>query len=241
MPQSPNELDDDGRQVPSGDVHVWSASVAAYRSRESALLGLLADDEIDRANRFVFEKDRLSFVLGRATLRTLLGRCLSKRPQEVQIVANCFGKPELERKALFFNTSHSGDVVLIALCRDHEIGVDVERVRHLEEMEQLATKFFSPREVSELRAAPPQQMSAAFFACWTRKEAYVKARGHGLSVPLAEFDVPTSPDSASDWRAVQSKDSSRWYVRALPTPGDYFGALAAPVPGLNVCYREYLP
>ena len=121
------------------------------------------------------------------------------------------------------------------------IGVDVEKIRPLNDSAQMAARYFSPHEVGELRRIPRQHKPAAFFACWTRKEAYVKARGHGLSLPLDNFHVPVHPSAATNWRPVHSQDSSPWYVLALQTPGTYAGALAAPVADLNVCYWECLP
>jgi len=230
---------DDRWPYPLGEIPVWFAAADQHRPHEQALRALLTDDEAARADRYVFEKDRLAFVVGRAALRSILGRFLLERPRNVTIVANAFGKPLLETGALRFNVSHSGNVVLIAVHRDHEIGVDVERIRPLDDWESLEAQYFSAREVNELRRYPLVQRPAAFFACWTRKEAYVKARGEGLSRPLNEFDVVTFPERAARWELVRGEDPSRWYVHDLPVPNEYAGAIVAPVPGLRVQYRRW--
>jgi len=239
-PESPDERDLHVRIEP-GEVNVWSISIQDCRPDVNAMLAMLVRDEVERAGRFVFEKDRNTFVVGRAMMRGILGHYLAIRPQDIPIVLNDYGKPELESKALFFNVSHSGDLVLVAACRNHPIGVDVECIRPVDDVDQLITQYFSPREARELRGLPHGSRLPAFFACWTRKEAYVKARGQGLSLPLDEFDVPTDVRSASNWHSVDTRDSPPWFIVALPVREGYSGALASSVGELTVRYRECSP
>lgn len=233
MPQ-PKHGRDDILQLQSHEILLWTTAVGNYRARTTSLIELLTETEVTRANRYVFERDRLSFVVGRANLRILLGRYLSTPPKEIPITQNRFGKPRLNLGRLHFNVSHSGEWVFIALCHGHEIGIDIEEIRPLQDSNQLASQFFSPLEFRELQTVPQSDRLAAFFACWTRKEAYVKARGKGLSVPLESFDVPTAPDGVIRWQAVHTHDASPWFVQSLATPNNYVGAIAAPVANLQV-------
>ena len=158
---------------------------------------LLAPDEQARAERFIFHKDRTHFVVARGLLRVLLGRYLQRHPQHLHFCYGPHGKPELAPDmgddTLCFNVSHAHGLALYAVTRQRDLGVDVEHVRPGFAEEHIAERFFSPREVAVLRALPVALQSTAFFACWTRKEAFIKARGDGLSLPLDQFDVAFAP------------------------------------------------
>lgn len=217
--------------LPQDEVHVWRASLVRADSQFAALTHLLSSEERDRAGKFHFEADRKRCVLARGLSRLLLGRCLGQRPEQVQFQYNAFGKPILAgglHPSVRFNVSHSGDLVLIALTRDRAIGVDVEYMRMDLATEEIAARFFSAVECSALATVTPALWSAAFFACWTRKEAYLKARGDGLSLPLAAFDVSLLPDDEVRLLATRhdSTDVHRWTLRALEAGDGYQAALA---------------
>ena len=163
----------------------------------------MSSEEHERAHRFHFEADRKRGVLARGLLRLLLGRCLGQRPEQVHFKYNELDKPILAgglHPAVQFNVSHSGDLVLIALSRGRAVGVDVEYMRMDLAMEEIAARFFSAAECSALATVTPALRSSAFFACWTRKEAYLKARGDGLSLPsrssTCRFSPAMKPDSS---------------------------------------------
>src|SRR5262249_7235080 len=146
---------------------------------------LLAADESSRAGRFAFDHLRHSFTLARGAMRILLGHCLNAPPESIVFAYGAKGKPSLAAPSrVRFNTSHSGDLALFAATLDCELGVDIEHARAMPDLEEIATRFFSAEEKSDLLALPPDQREAAFFRCWTRKEAYIKAIGDGLAVPL---------------------------------------------------------
>lgn len=214
------------------EVHVWRAALDLQESAVRRLWQLLTADERARAERFVLPRDRTHFVVARGLLRVLLGRYLRRRPEHLRFCYGPHGKPELaadtDDAAWRFNVSHSHGLALYAITLQRAIGVDVEYVRPGFAEERLAERFFSPREVAVLRALPAALQSAAFFACWTRKEAFIKARGNGLSLPLDQFDVAFAPGEAAALlsTAWDPHEAARWSLCDLaPAPG-YVGAVA---------------
>ena len=215
-----------------GEVHVWRATLDLPISRVQALEQSLAADERTRANKFHFPKDRTHFIVARGALRAILGRYLSRDPRTLRFCYNQYGKPTLAGEAgsdsLFFNVSHSHEMALYAVSRNLNIGVDIEYMRMDIECEQIAVRFFSPSEVNMLLAVPKGVQHEAFFNCWTRKEAYIKGRGLGLSLDLNQFDVSSTPGEAAAILNIreEGQDVSRWSLHALsPGPG-YKAALA---------------
>jgi len=214
------------------EVHVWRASLHASASRLADLHAILAADEQQRAARFHADRDRDSYIVARGVLRTLLGHYVQRPPQELRFSYNLYGKPALEappdRAPLCFNLSHSHNLVLYAVTYGRDVGIDIEYVRPDFARDQIAEQFFSPRENVELHALTHVQHTIGFFNCWTRKEAYIKARGQGLSLPLDQFDVSLTPGAPA--ALLQTRDipdeAARWSLWELhPSPG-YIAALA---------------
>lgn len=217
--------------LPQDEVHVWRASLDQVEGHLASLMRLLSPDERERADRFHFEADRKRCVVGRGLLRLLLGHCLGRCAIQVQFQYNEFGKPILAgglHPSLQFNLSHSGDLVLIALSRGRALGVDVEQMRMDVAAKEIAARFFSADECRGLASVAPAEQHAAFFSCWTRKEAYLKARGDGLSLPLAQFDVSFLPGDPPRLLATRHDpaDLHRWILHALEGGEGYQAALA---------------
>jgi 4'-phosphopantetheinyl transferase len=179
----------------AGEIHVWSAELDRPPAFVDQCAGHLAADELARAARYRFRLHRDRYAVGRGLLRLLLGRYLDCSPNEVRFRYDQHGKPALDEASsgLSFNVSHSESLGLYAFCVGSEIGVDVERMRTEVSREQVAEHFFSPTEIATLRALPYDLQPSAFLACWTRKEAFLKARGDGLTLPLDGFDVTLAP------------------------------------------------
>lgn len=172
-----------------GEAHLWRAelSLGADDARAS---GVLSSDEWARAERFRFASDRRRFLAARLLLRQGLGRYLGVEPGSLVFAYGPHGKPSLaENCGLKFNLSHCEDAALLAVAADVEVGVDIERLRAFDDAERLAAQFFAEGERSAFLAAPPEKRDAGFLRIWTRKEAYVKALGEGLSLPLRDFDA----------------------------------------------------
>lgn len=188
-------------------------------------------EERERASRFHFEKHRRRFIAGRGVLRLLLGRYLGIAPEAVRFVYGPYGKPSLAEahgaSGLRFNVSHSHELAVYGFVQEREIGVDVEYVKDDFQSEEIAVRFFSAREVQTLTALPQDERHAAFFRCWTRKEAYIKAIGSGLSHPLDQFDVTlTADEPAALLRDAQDAEAfARWEMFNLEFAERYKGAL----------------
>lgn len=196
-------------------VDVWLVDLdeSSLTDLSSSVLSL---DELDRASRFRFEADRLYFARCRVALRCLLSQYLQIAAAKLRFEYKPCGKPELvwpvNRGHLQFNVSHCGNLALIAIGAEHDLGIDIEKVRDGVDTTALAERFFSPRERAGLRALPEHLRNSAFFACWTRKEAYLKAIGDGLSFPLEDFSVTVHPelDAAVEEVRGDGKAGRRW-------------------------------
>jgi 4'-phosphopantetheinyl transferase len=194
--------------------------------------GVLSSDEIERAGRFHFEKDRIHFTRCRCALRRMLADYLAIVASEIRFEYPASGKPQLAAdqnpRALQFNVSHSADIALIAVSSEHRLGVDVEKIRGDVDVDTLAERFFSPRERAGLRALPDHLRVSGFFACWTRKEAFLKATGDGLSFPLADFSVTTHPDHAPELEDIRgnTEGGKQWSLSDLHVIDGYRAAVA---------------
>jgi 4'-phosphopantetheinyl transferase len=218
------------------ELHIWRAVLDPPEDYVRQLAQTLSADEGERAARFHFERDRRRFIVGRGELRALLGRYLGIEPERVRFRYGPRGKPHLEAdtvgtvgdEALRFNLAHSHELVLYAFTRAREIGVDIEHVRPLPDAEQLAARFFSPGENAAWQALPESQHLEAFFNCWTRKEAYLKAIGDGLARPLDQFEVSLAPGEAAALLRVQghAEEVAHWRLYAIEAAAGYIAALA---------------
>jgi 4'-phosphopantetheinyl transferase len=210
------------------DVHLWTL---APRSEEVAeYTSLLSLKEMDRAQRFRYPALFERFVSDHGRLRLLLAAYLDADPRGLLFLENDQGKPRLSGPdcRLRFNMSHTQGLTMIAVCLDAELGVDVEVMRPIEDRDAIAEQHFSPMESQALQAQPAAERDAAFLRCWTRKEAYIKARGQGLSLPLDQFAVSLAPHdrAALVHCAWDEHEPYRWMIEHLqPMPG-YIGALA---------------
>ena len=175
-------------------IHVWVIPIQVSEEIVAECRALLSPDEQARAARFQFEHLRQGFVLTRCALRMLLGGYLNTAPANIQLLYGTKGKPRLAAEEhVCFNISHSGALALFAFTLKCELGVDVERIRPVADMEGIASRFFCAEEASELMSIPADEREQAFFQCWTRKEAYLKAQGKGLTTPLDSFRVTLGP------------------------------------------------
>ncbi|WP_338247669.1 4'-phosphopantetheinyl transferase family protein [Dictyobacter halimunensis] len=209
-------------------VHLWYAVLEQPKSVVEQLYQTLSTEERARARRFYFEHDRQHFIVGRGVLRDVLGRYIGLDAQQLHFCYGAHGKPALlqlrANDILNFNVSHSHGIALYAVALNRELGVDVEHMRHLADAEQIADNFFSLSERKALRSLMTQdQRTEAFFSCWTRKEAYVKALGNGLSQPLDQFDVSLLPGEAAELLAVQGKPAEvqRWKLQNISLPSSF--------------------
>jgi 4'-phosphopantetheinyl transferase len=211
-----------------GHVHVWKAVLHNDSLNLETLQRLLSDEEIDRAYRFHHMRDRHRFIAARGQLRLLLSHYLDQPPQTIRFDYNIFGKPFVpEAKGLAFNLAHAGSMALYAFACHTEIGVDVEDLKADFPVADIARHYFSPVEIDVLRKLPHHLQTIAFFNCWTRKEAYIKARGEGLSIPLDSFDVSLAPGEPARLLAIRDypTQAAEWSLVDLQPGNGYVGAL----------------
>ena len=212
------------------DVHVWMVSLDRNPSELDSLRQTLTLDEQKRADCFRFQKHRDRFIVGRGVLRTILGRYLDQHPNQLRFQYTPYGKPTLstETEILSFNLSHSHDLALYAVTQKREIGVDVEFIRKDINLLGIAKRCFSEREYAQLQALPQSCQLQTFFNCWTRKEAFIKAKGEGFSLPLYQFDVSITPGKpAALLRTEWNPDEAAlWTLTSLNTAPGYAAGLA---------------
>lgn len=208
------------------EVHVWRVQLDPTVSRLQKLVSTLSAEEIKKADRFHSNIDRLRSLQSRGVLRDILGRYTQIKPSAIRLTKNSYDRPHLTpRNDLDFNVSHSSNLILIAIARERSVGVDIERLRSVANADGVAQQFFSGPENDFLQALPLAERQRAFFQCWTRKEAYVKALGTGLSTPLNEFTVSlANKDTPS--LVINNADEFAWHVRELDAGDNYVAALA---------------
>ena len=224
------------------EVHVWRVSLDASVDLQKKCTTILSADERQRSKRFHFVKHRRQYVISHGVLRELLGRYLRCTADGIDFVVNQFGKPYLENVRLKFNLSHSEDFALIAIASNLEVGVDVEAINRKVEYLDLAKRFFSQQEFREIAAYPEEHQALAFFRCWTGKEAIIKAKGEGLSIPLDSFSVSLIGDGIQKI-SLSSEEigSSTWALAPLEVNESYLAGLAYEDKGgeRNIIVRDW--
>lgn len=213
-------------------VHVWRVPLDLPMSRVEDLRRTLVAAEVRRAERYRFDRDSRRFIVARGVLREILSRYLGTEAHRLRLGHGPRGKPyllgETGEGALCFNVAHANELALYAVTRGRKIGVDIEYMERDPVPVGIAERFFSPREVAGLRALPPDVQRQAFFNGWTRKEAYVKATGDGLALPLDQFDVTLDPREPAALLSVNTnpQEASRWTLQSLEPGSGYAAALA---------------
>jgi 4'-phosphopantetheinyl transferase len=222
--------------LPPNEIHVWRARSDEDPQQYGRLADTLSADERARAERFHFERDRHRYIVSHGMLRVILSRYLHVGPGQLRFGYGPQGKPylaaDMGHPGLQFNMAHSHEIALYAVVSEHAVGIDVELIRDLSDLENIAASFFSPSENAALRSLSAEQRVEGFYNCWTRKEAYVKAIGEGLACSLDQFDVSLAPGEQARLLSVAGDTSaaSQWSLWTLrPAPG-YVGAIAVSLP-----------
>ncbi len=227
------------------DIHIWRADLDVPMMGFQKLYQTLSTDERVRAERFHFEKDRRQFTAARGILREILGCYLGVAPNAVRFCYEKNGKPRLagvsRKGAIYFNLSHSEGIALYGFTRNHEIGVDIEYMRDVSEMNQMVERFFSVREQRVFHALPENQKKEAFYNCWTRKEAFIKAVGDGLSRSLDSFDVTLGRGEPARLLRIDedSNPAFRWSIQELKPALGFTAAIAFEGQSLEFRYWQW--
>jgi 4'-phosphopantetheinyl transferase len=222
------------RPLKPDEIHIWTCSLDLPPDDVDRLASVLSAEELGRADRFRFERHRSRYRASWGLVRSLLGVYSERPPRELTFVYGPKGKPSLEENAaaLEFNLSHSADQLMLGIQRGHRLGVDLERLRSVDEWQRIARRSFAPGEVTELEALPEPQRLLGFFNCWTRKEALIKAHGEGVFISLDRFQVSLRPDARPELTLLDGDPTAArdWSLHHLePAPG-YVGALATDLP-----------
>lgn len=211
-----------------GEIHLWKSSLDLSPDVLQKITPLLSEEEIVRADRFHFEKDRNHFIAGRGMLRILLANYLSIKAEEVPFQYGHNGKPFVGDDSLTFNISHALGVVVFAFTLHTPLGIDVESNLREIELDLIANHFFSPAEAKELFSLPTEGQTEGFYRCWTRKEALIKAKGDGLSLPLNQFEVSLLPGEEAQLKATHwdPEEAKRWSLFSFSPEKNFIAALA---------------
>ena len=227
------------------EIHIWNATLIRDESVIENVSKTISKKEQNKAARFHFGEDQERFILSHGFLRIIISSYLNQEPDNFQFSFSKYGKPSLKNnqgdEILSFNISHSADKAIFAITRNRMIGIDIERIVEGFPCEEIAERFFSPKENEELLKIEPGNLrELAFFTTWTRKEAYIKALGDGLSMPLDQFDVSVSPHEPAKLIANRRdpKEVSRWTLMDLKTSPGFVSTLAAQGSDLRISYWE---
>lgn len=224
------------------EVNIWFIKVDFDADQTKYYESILAVDENEKANRFKFEKDKIVYQTARGILRLLSGKYLNLNPKEIQFEYNEYGKPFYKaNKPLKFNVSHSGERIVIAFILNHEIGVDIEKIKNDFDVLELAQNFFSATEIVALESQPKEELPKAFYRCWTRKEAFIKAEGSGLSFPLDKFAVTLDDDIEAELLETQwnPAEKNEWQLFSFIPAKGYLGALAVANTSAKISYHNW--
>jgi 4'-phosphopantetheinyl transferase len=215
--------------VLAGDLHVWLVKLSEHSPQ--AFTHLLSSDELGRASRFHFQKHRNHFIVARGALRSILGQYLKLDPKLLQFTYSSYGKPSLAESSqanLEFNMSHSHELALYAVATNCKVGIDVEHMRSDVAHKDIAERFFSHSEVNTFCNLPEELKTEGFFNCWTRKEAFIKAIGEGLSYPLDKFSVSLTPGEPASILSIadDNAEAKNWNLISFSPRPDYVAAAA---------------
>jgi 4'-phosphopantetheinyl transferase len=224
-------------QLIEDEVHLWIVDLHRSSPKIGACFDLLNDAEKNQAQKFFFEKDRNRFTVTHAALRLILGQYLGKSPTALEFTTGAKGKPGLHANSpLRFNLSHSHHLILYAFSLARELGVDVEKQRREVANQEIVRNYFSRREQTEWNALDHDLQETAFYLGWTRKEAYLKARGDGLFGSLRDFDVSLTPDQPA---VLTSKDADRWDLFSFCPEPESVASLVVEGKNYKLCYFEW--
>lgn len=227
------------------DVHIWRATLDLDTTTTQAFRDILTADEAMRADRFHFPRDRTRFVVARGVLRVILGDYLRINPADIRFEYNPYGKPAIAqpcaRSFVHFNLSHADDTALYAFAIEREVGVDIEEVRTDLPYVEIADRTFSSAERAAFKQLPAALQPQGFFNCWTRKEAYIKARGMGLSMPLDQFDVSLIPGAPAALlrTAEEPKAVHRWSLLDIAVGSRFAAAVVTEGRDWQVSYWQF--
>lgn len=223
------------------EIHLWRANLDLPAEKLAHLKSFLSEDELQRAQRFKFDKHRHRFIAARGTLREILSCYLNIPPADIRFSYQAHGKPYVEGSSIYFNMSDSDDVALYGLTKTHEIGVDIEFMRDQTNVEGVAMRFFSEQEQGQFQQIADDKKRDAFFFGWTCKEAFLKALGSGLSFPLEDFSVNIDPHLPAKLLEIRGNSvaANTWFLQSFQPTTDFMAAIAVNGGASQVKFRDW--
>jgi 4'-phosphopantetheinyl transferase len=234
-------------EIGEGEVYLWFGSYNDMHVDFQRMHRLLSETERIRSEKYHFQNDRHRFILRRGMLRTMIGHYLSADPKEIRFGTNQYGKPFIENQdhegSLEFNQSYSEEMVVYTFSHNRRVGIDIEYMKPIKDMNAIVESNFSPHEKAEFNALPANQRLEAFYRCWTEKEAFLKALGDGLSRRLDQFDVSMMPGAPAALKRTvwDQEEAGRWSLASIHFVSGYAAALAVEGPGRVLRYRQLTP
>jgi len=231
--------------IQSDEIHVWRWPIDISDSQLEDFWRVLSPKEREKAGKFFFEKDRMRFIAARGTLRLILGLYLNENPGQIQFDYTAFGKPILKSDSnyqkYYFNLSHSENLALFAITGNGHIGIDLEYIRYDVDIESIISRFFSEREIHMIQRYIGEKQQEVFFQFWTRKEAFLKATGKGLSFPLENCDVSLAEESKFSQVIIPKELEGEFtlYVKDLEAVSGYKAAIVAGKPDYTLSYWDF--
>ena len=218
---------------------IWRIPLQFSGEELDACRDLLSEEERERAEKFRFDWLKRRYIVAHGHMRAILASYTGIPARELQFQITAFGKPFLDATfGVHFNLSHSGELAILAVGTN-EMGADVEFIRSLYDFESIASGFFSAREISELQQYAAPERIRAFYRCWTRKEAFIKAIGKGLSIPLSSFAMSLEEDRGELLEITPPEQVTDWTITALDLGPDYVGAVAMRGEPRTVAIRDW--
>ncbi len=225
--------------ISRNEIHIYRSSLESTAEKLKEFELLLSPDELQKAYRYKFEKDRDHYITGRALLRSILGKYLNQAPDEIIFCYSDKGKPIMKNSNIKFNLAHSGGKAVFAFSENAEVGIDIEYMRELPDALEIAKRFFSDEEFNEFLKVSEDEIREAFFNCWTRKEAFIKAVGEGLSYPLKDFTVTLIPGVNPEIKWIKDKvdEVIEWNLVNIESDQDYISSLAVKSSEVVIIYK----
>jgi len=223
------------------EIHIWRVSLSQSQDGVADLDDVLCDEEKQRSARFHFEKDKRRYTVARGSLRKILSGYIRRTPDELRFATGRYGKPFLagpgEAEELEFNLSHCEDLALIAVTSGRSVGVDVEKVREMQDLSLILNRFFTAEERELVDSFPGEERATAFLALWVRREAAAKARGLDLSAALSKTNLPLYP--LGEGICIEEPDHRTWFVQDLKLDPDHVGAVCVEGKNCSLVIREF--
>lgn len=237
-----NYLDTRNYTISDNSIHVWLITLSALRNKLHFFEEILSKEELNKASKFRFDKDRQQFIITRGILRYLSGNYLKINPKDVNLIYSEFGKPYFDMyTTLKFNVSHAEDMAVIGFVHNYDFGIDVEYTKRTFDVLDIVDNYFSKQEIKALHKIARPLQTEAFYRGWTRKEAFIKAKSKGLSFPLDSFSISIDSDeNAQLYKTIwDENEKDLWRIIPFQTTKDYKAAFAVKGTLSSVKYFEF--